>query len=152
MSDLDRQLRDSADAARRSPWPGLRQRTLAALREQRTEPRAPTIRGRVLLAAAAFIALAATAALVIQATQQPAPPIQNDTAPRFVLELPRLGADLSRASAVRASLTKPLVTEARLLARDAERTLVHFRNQWPKLPTLEHKDPASQSIDRARLD
>lgn len=149
MNEVERELIESSEAARRRPSAGLRARTLAAISAIETSPsRRPVVSSRVL-AAAALLALAATSALVIQPSLRRSGPAEVRTGSgQHVFVIPHLETDPAMAVLRRVSLSTPLEREARLLGRDVQRTIDHFRDLWPRIPQLEtspgHPHPAER--------
>jgi hypothetical protein len=150
MTELERQLRQTADRARRDAPRLLRQRTLDALRDA---PPAPAARVRFPAQVPAAFALAAsimvTALIVMMVQERSFRPVHKPVPPErgFVLELPSLDELPDRAKAAHLPLASPLVREARLLARDAERTFDLLQRQLDRLPRRHDPEPARSKAE-----
>jgi len=127
MMEFERQLRADARTAMMPPSVALRERTLASLDEN---PKAITVPARSwalpALAAGLLMAISAALAAVLLAPR-PLPVIPGEL---FVQT--QLNFTLPRTTTP--SLGEPLLNEARLLARDAQRTFARFKDGLPSPP------------------
>jgi len=144
---LEAQLRRTADAARQTPSPALRRRTLAILHESQFVDRAAR-RGRLGWAVCACSVLMALIALFAMMQRNGAPrekemvqaPQNNHTNPRTNRPIDFTSiAGISRPGQpiVQLDLSAPYKREAQLIARDAGRAWDRFRQQLPRLRPLE---------------
>jgi hypothetical protein len=131
---LEDRLRQSADAARHRPSRQLRLRTLNALQERQHQIARP-IRAR--FASGALAMVMAVIVVAIGAFAFNDRPIQ---APMVVAK------DQSSPPVRRLpSMTAPLMREAKLLARDAQRTLVAMRDGLPRKATFDKRKTIEQT-------
>ncbi|MHC4126677.1 MAG: hypothetical protein ACYSWT_12900 [Planctomycetota bacterium] len=143
--DVDRLLRLQADEARVAPSPGMRRRTLAALREAslRAEPlaaRQGPMGFAYAVACGLLVLLAAAAALNFATPRRPQPgPVATD---RGGTALNLLSLDTGRLeTALEARLSlgpdpweAPLMEEARLLVADARQARAALLARLPRAP------------------
>ena len=141
---VDRRLGLEAAEARVSPPPGLRRRTLAALREATLQPsRTRVPRRRVVAACAvvctALVLIAATAVLYFAPPGAPssAPRTQGrDAGPLRLLSLNtvRLEAAVEQRLGGEDSWETPLRQEARLIVADARQAGEYLLARLPRAP------------------
>jgi hypothetical protein len=150
MRNRELELRKTAGQARHAAPLGLHDRTLAALGSSAGshQRKLPVARTRIVLAAAASIGMVIAGLITIQKLGQPAQ--RRLSQPAFALRVPQLEGSSAR-NLINVSLSKPLLREAKLLVRDAQRTAIGFRNQWPKLPPIQRNHDSSGGRG-ARLD
>ena len=142
---LEQQLRRTADAARLSPSPALRRRTLAALHESQFAE-APPRRihpGWAILACSLLMVVIGLFAMMQRNGAPPAPKVVNVPPSHAPLNPP---FDFS-AVTVQLDMSAPYKREAQLIARDAGRAWDAFRQQFPRLPRLEAPAPTPSKDD-----
>ena len=140
LLEFERRLRDDARRVMVSPSPQLRAWTLAVLNEQpRTMAYTTRSWARPALAACVLLTiLAGIAALLLR----PQPPSMSPGhAPQMVVQT-HLNLILQRTDT---PLGEPLLNEARLLARDAQRAFARFKVGLPSPPKFNRVENNSSS-------
>jgi hypothetical protein len=128
MTEFERQLVDDAKRAMEAPSPQLRERTLDSLRSQPVAMAVST--RRWMLPALAACLLMTLSAGIASLMLTPVSPIMTART-RLNLTLPMTGAP---------NFSEPLLNEARLLARDAQRTIARFKEGLPSPPKFDHAE------------